>query len=131
MKRDWISAIVAGLIGTVLTAIGSAALFHRAIVPGIVLTASGLFLLLSAYAHSGFTIKNPVLKRVAQVFMFAVVVGACLVAVTAGTALATRTGVWAFEKMIAYVRENFWTASLLLVSLCWLLIFRQPKPKRS
>ena len=78
MKRDWISAIVAGLIGTVLTAIGSAALFHRAIVPGIVLTASGLFLLLSAYAHAGFTIKNPVLKRVAQVFMFAVVVGAYL-----------------------------------------------------
>lgn len=129
--RDWISAVVAGLIGTVLTAIGSAALFHRAIVPGIVLTASGLFLLLSAYAHAGFIIKNPVVKRVAQVFMFVVVACALLVAVTAGLALATRTGVWAFEKMIAYVRENFWTASLLLVSLCWLFIFRQPKPKRS
>lgn len=131
MKRDWISATGAGLIGTVLTAIGSAALFHRAIVPGIVLTASGLFLLLSAYAHAGFTIRNPVLKRVAQVFMFVVVVGACLVAVTAGTALATRTGVRAFKTGVETIQEHFWLTSALLVSLCWLLIFRQPKPKRS
>jgi hypothetical protein len=128
MKRDWISATAAGLIGTVLVSIGAAGLFHHAIRGGI-LFAVGVFMLLSAYTHAGLIIKNPVVKRV-QVFMFVVVACALLVAVTAGLALATQTGVWAFEKMIAYVRENFWTASLLLLSLCWLFIFRQPKPKR-
>jgi len=130
MKRDWISATGAGLIGMVLTAIGSAALFHHVIVRGGTLSAVGLFMLMSAYAHAGFAIKSPVLKRVAQVFMFAVVLGACLVAVTAGTALATRTGVWAFKTVVEMVQEHFWLTSALLVSFCWLLIFRQPKPKR-
>jgi hypothetical protein len=68
-------------------------------------------------------------RRVGQVALMIVTVAICLVVLTAGLALATRTGVWAFESMIENIQEHFWLTSALLVSLCWMLVFRQPERK--
>jgi hypothetical protein len=127
MKRDWINGIVAGLLGMVFTSIGIAALFHGAAI-GALLMSAGVFLLLSAYAHLGYTFKNPAVKQGVQIFGLIVVGCTILVTFAAGTALATRTGVWAFEQMIQGIQEHFWLSSALLVSLAWTLIFR-PKEK--
>jgi len=130
MKRDWFAGTVAGVIGAVLSSTGFAALYHRAIVPGIVLIAAGGFMLLSAYLNAGFAIKNPVAQRIARVFGLVVAGSAIVVTLASGIAITTQGAIWSFGKVIENVREHFSATLVLLVGLCWLLMLWQPKPKR-
>ena len=130
-ERDWTKGTVAGLVGIILTPLGFAALYHRAYGRGGVLAVAGTFLLLSAFAHMGFKIKNPALSRIAGVYGFAVSVAVIAVLLLAAVAVTAQTGVWAYAKLIENVQEHFWADLFILAVVCWLLISRQrgnPKP---
>lgn len=128
MKRGWINATIAALVGAMLAGLGTVGLFHGSLV-GVVLTPAGLFLLLSAYRQAGFTIKNPGLQRAAKVFTYVVVGGAISVSLLAGVIITTRTGEYAFARLVQQFREHPGSSIVLIVGFCWLLMIRKKSPK--